>query len=144
MAIPEEQDELRAWMADFEAREYAFTPEAAQVARAVGEDCVQRYFPGPARSLGWGILRAMCDDRLLDAVGQPPATVSMRRLTAAATRAYIAGRRSVPGPACDRLVAPWTTEYGPDPSPAEVGAAWAAGITAGCRRYKGAGRPDAT
>ncbi|MEA2843427.1 MAG: hypothetical protein QOJ69_1098 [Actinomycetota bacterium] len=141
--MPEEQADFRAWMVDYEAREFAYTPEAADLAQAVGEDCVQRYFPGPAGRLGWGMLRSMADDRLLRAIGQPPPSAAMRRLTALITRAYVGGRRVVPGPDRDNLVAPWTKAYGPCPSPSDVGPGWAADITAASRRHATVGRPGA-
>jgi hypothetical protein len=135
VTVTEDQHDLRSWMEAYEVREYAFTPEAARLAAAVGQACVQRYFPSQVQYLGWGMLRSMSDPRLLQAVGQPAPAGPMRRFTTAFARAYLAGRRVLPAPDCDRLVAPWTKAYGPNPTPEDIGPAWAAGITGQSRRH---------
>jgi hypothetical protein len=123
--VPEEQSEFRAWMQEYERQEFRYNPEGVALVRVTADDWVSRYFPRPAHRIGHAMLRAVCDQPLLDALGLPPASPVMRTLTVAVTRAYLRWRRVVPA-SLDRdlLLAPWSRPYDGEPDPARVGPAW--------------------
>lgn len=138
--IPEEQDEFMAWMRQYEDDEFAYTVEAAQMATALGNDFCKRFYPGPLKPLGLLFLRALCEDRLLDCLGQRRPTKAGRKAVALVVWSFITFRRMVPACSTDRFLGQWDAEYGPDPDPAEVGPKWASDVTAATRRHATVGR----
>ncbi|HEY3605215.1 MAG TPA: oxygenase MpaB family protein [Sporichthyaceae bacterium] len=138
--IPEEQQEFRAWFHDYEQRTYVRSDDGVAIARAMEKAWLDRWAPGVLRPIGAQVLRAMGDDHLLNAVDMRPAHPLMKGLTSLAVKAYLSGRRLIPGPVRDdMLMTPWAAEYGGIPDSSVVGPRWARDIqvpedkeTAGC------------
>jgi hypothetical protein len=133
--IPEEQAEFLAWMRQYEDEELAYTEEAAQMTKALGDDFCQRFYPGPLKPLGFLVLRSLCEDRLLDCLGQRRPNKAARKVVALGIAGYVQFRRILPASSTDRFLGQWDAEYGPDPVPGEVGPKWAARVTAASRKH---------
>jgi hypothetical protein len=132
--IPEEQAAFRRWFHDYERRTYKLTDDGIAIAKAMERAFTDRFTPGPLREVGSQFLRSLADEHLLASVGMQPPHPVMKRASVLAVRAYLNGRRLVPGPARDdMLIAPWTREYGHTPDSSEVGPTWARNIQAEAR-----------
>lgn len=128
--LPEDetQEQYREWFFEYERRTYKRTKECVDVALAMEKCFLDDWAPGPLRPLGQQLLRSLSDDLLLDTVDMPRPSPAMKKVVAAGVNAYLKGRRLIPGPLGDNLVAPWSAEYGRVPAPEEVGPRWARGI----------------
>lgn len=128
--LPEDetQEQFRQWFFDYERQTYERSDQCVAVARVMEEYFLKRWAPGPLRPAGRQLLRCLSDDLLLDTVDLPKPAPATRKAMGVAISAYLKGRRLMPGPTGDNLVAPWSKEYGPDPSADEVGPRWARGI----------------
>jgi hypothetical protein len=127
--IPEEQDEFREWFYEKERRTYKRSEAAHEVSVAMEKVFTDRFTPGPLRPIGSHFLRTLCSDDLLDVVSFDPPNPVLRKLSILGVKAYLKGRRALPGPGRkDNLIAPWTQEYGRTPDHSEVGPKWAKNI----------------
>jgi len=138
-AGPEGQAEFRAWMEEYERTEFALTRYSPALATVLGDNFCKRFFPGPLKGLGYTFLRCLSTDDLLDALNQPHPPPAARKAVAVAVAAYLRARRIVPASADNRFLGPWTSLYGHEPTPEEIGPEWAKDITAASRKYAKAG-----
>lgn len=128
--IPEEQEEFRRWFDKYEEETYVYSEDCHSVSLAMEKVFLDRFAPwGPLRWVGSQFLKSLSDQRLLDAAGFDPPHPVMRKASAIGVKAYLKGRRILPGSVSENaLIEPWTQEYGCVPDSSVVGPKWATEI----------------
>lgn len=126
--IPEEEaEDFRRWFDKYEEDTYVASDDCHDVSLAMEKVFLDRFTPwGPLRWVGSQFLKSLADDRLLEAARFDPPHPVMKQASKVAVKAYLKGRRILPGPVRENaLIDPWTQEYGQIPDSSVVGPKWA-------------------
>ncbi|GAA4853009.1 hypothetical protein GCM10023201_52870 [Actinomycetospora corticicola] len=119
--IPDDREELRAWMHRYEEQEFAPSEGGRAVADALVEDFSRRVLPTSVRHLGPEILAAVCPENLRATHGLPRPRPAVTAAVRTAGRAYLDGVAVRPVPRLRSLVRTFGTRHGGAPGPDDVG-----------------------
>ncbi|MDF2445204.1 MAG: hypothetical protein K0S46_440 [Moraxellaceae bacterium] len=119
--IPASPEAMLQWMLDFEAAEYAPTPDGHEVTLALGREYAARWFPKPLQALGQRIFFAMFDDGLRRTHRIAAPSLAERQLVQAAVRGFVWSRELLPDPAERDLLEMFGQNYGRQPAYDQVG-----------------------
>lgn len=109
------------WMLDYEAAEYAYTPDGHEVTLALAREYAQRWYPKALQDVGQHVFFAMFDDHLRETHRLPESTVAEKALVKAGVRAFVLSRQLLPDPAERDLLGMFGQAYSRAPTVEQVG-----------------------
>lgn len=109
------------WMLDYEAAEYAYTPDGHEVTLALAREYAQRWYPKALQDIGQRVFLAMFDDHLRETHRLPEPTAAEQALVRAGVRAFIQSRQLLPDPGERDLLGMFGQAYNCVPVVEQVG-----------------------